>query len=92
MRDGADDQQADDGALQEDDEQLPDVERKLGAEDQTADLGEVKHLRDGDDRDNKLGHLAGGLRDQDGGGEHVGEADDHRGGDCIRFGHLKKLE
>ena len=26
------------------------------------------------------------------GGEHVGEADDHRGGDCIRFGHLKKLE
>lgn len=50
MRDGADDQQADDGALQEDDEQLPDVERKLGAEDQAADLGEVKHLRDGDDR------------------------------------------
>ena len=37
MRDGADDQQADDGALQEDDEQLPDVERKLGAEDQAAD-------------------------------------------------------
>ena len=92
MRDGADDQQADDGALQEDDEQLPDVERKLGAEDQTADLGEVKHLRDGDDRDNKLGHLAGGLRDQDGGGEHVGEADDHRGGNSVRFGHLKKLE
>ena len=38
MRDGADDQQADDGALQEDDEQLPDVERKLGAKDQAADL------------------------------------------------------
>ena len=92
MRDGADDQQADDGALQEDDEQLPDVERKLGAKDQAADLGEVKHLRDGYDRDNKLGHLAGALRDQDGGGEHIGEADDHRGGDCIRFGHLKKLE
>ena len=46
----------------------------------------------GYDRDNKLGHLAGALRDQDGGGEHIGEADDHRGGDCIRFGHLKKLE
>ena len=68
MRDGADDQQADDGALQEDDEQLPDVERKLGAEDQTADLGEVEDLRDGDDSDDESGHLAGGLRDQDGGG------------------------
>ena len=69
MRDGADDQQADDSTLKEDHEQLPDVERKFGAKDQAADLGEVKHLRDGDDRDNKLGHLAGGLRDQDGGGE-----------------------
>ena len=37
---------ADDGALKEDDEQLPDVERKLGAEDQTADLREVENLRD----------------------------------------------
>ena len=24
--------------------------------------------------------------------EHVGEADDHRGGNSVRFGHLKKLE
>ena len=25
-------------------------------------------------------------------GEHIGEADDHRGGDSIRFGHLQQLE
>ena len=35
VRDGADDQQADDRALQEDHEQLADVDRQLGAEDQS---------------------------------------------------------
>ena len=70
VRDGADDQQADDSTLKEDHEQLPDVEGQLGAEDQTADLGEVEHLRDGDDRDDEAGHIAGTLRDQNGGRAH----------------------
>ena len=93
MRDGADDQQADDSTLKEDHEQLPDVEGQLGAEDQTADLGEVEHLRDGDDRDDEAGHVARtGARDQDGRGKHIGKADDHRGSGSGGIRHLQQLE
>ena len=45
MRERADDQKTDNGPLQEDQKQLPQVDRKLGTEDQSADFVKKKHLR-----------------------------------------------
>ena len=44
MRERADDQKTDNGPLQEDQKQLPQVDRKLGTEDQSADFVKKKHL------------------------------------------------
>lgn len=93
MGNRADDCQGNNGSLQEDEEQFEQVDRQLGAENQSAYFVQEKYLGYGNHRNDEPSHWNRiGARDDYRWGEHIGEADHHGGSRRSDIRHLQGAE
>ena len=79
------------GALQENDEQFPEVERDFALDDDGAHFRYVNDLDQGQHADDEAGLERLHAGNQQCGNEHIGEADQSRRGNCKGFLNAEQL-